>query len=309
MVFVLRSGESWINAGGGSFSATLRPPSVASLRSTILAAEGGASHWSLFNRLALACELLDPCTRAGVEGSSLLLTWLRLSSLRQLDWYRNSNYQSKDIAHVQKRLAELLAAAAREAPDELSRLFARLSLAGLPRGGGNGDDIRMGILNIMRENGIREGHRPGIECRFLEQWHQKLHQNTTPEDVAICHAYIAFLESGDMADFWRVLWDQGSVSEQHLRSMTHPLTATPLHLPHLIPAMRHYAWVLKTTHAGADLDVALEMAKGGLDEDLRWQLYDILAHRHEWWVPGKIVQARHRLKQYWDVRLGALGKE
>jgi alpha-glucan,water dikinase len=33
-------------------------------------------------------------------------------------------------------------------------------LGGLPRGGGNGDDIRMGILHIMRANGIREGHRP-----------------------------------------------------------------------------------------------------------------------------------------------------
>jgi hypothetical protein len=33
----------------------------------------------------------------------------------------------------------------------------------LPRGGGNGDDIRHGILNVMRENGIKEGHRPGID--------------------------------------------------------------------------------------------------------------------------------------------------
>ena len=41
-----------------------------------------------------------------------------------------------------------------------ARFFARLCLAGLPRGGGDGDAIRMGILHIMRENGIREGHRP-----------------------------------------------------------------------------------------------------------------------------------------------------
>ena len=47
--------------------------------------------------------------------------------------------------------------------DSLSRYFARITLAGLPRGGGNGDDIRMGILNIMRANGIKEGHRPGID--------------------------------------------------------------------------------------------------------------------------------------------------
>lgn len=128
----------------------------------------------------------------------------------------------------------LLPSQARGAKDPWCRLFARMSLAGLPRGGGDGDAIRMGILNIMREHGIREGHRPvssgctcsnlpqaapatmhrvghmlvdsqtpkrvatqsvvrskclrlryyapialplqGIECHFLEQWHQKLHQ-------------------------------------------------------------------------------------------------------------------------------------
>lgn len=46
------------------------------------------------------------------------------------------------------------------AKDPLCRLFARMSLAGLPRGGGDGDAIRHGILNIMRGNGIKEGHRP-----------------------------------------------------------------------------------------------------------------------------------------------------
>jgi hypothetical protein len=35
-----------------------------------------------------------------------------------------------------------------------------MALSVLPRGGGDGDAIRMGILNIMREHGIREGHRP-----------------------------------------------------------------------------------------------------------------------------------------------------
>ena len=40
---------------------------------------------------------------------ALILTWLRLSTLRQLDWYRNSSYQSKDIAHVQKQIAQKMA--------------------------------------------------------------------------------------------------------------------------------------------------------------------------------------------------------
>ena len=49
---------------------------------------------------------------------------------------------------------------ARSSKDPQCRFFARLAVAGLPRGGGDGDAIRHGILNIMRENGIKEGHRP-----------------------------------------------------------------------------------------------------------------------------------------------------
>ncbi len=89
-----------------------------------------------------------------------LYTWLRLSSLRQLDWYRNCNYQSKDIAHVQKVITQRAAEKAAGDDDPLVRLMARLTVALLPRGGGDGDAIRMGILHIMRDNGIKEGHRP-----------------------------------------------------------------------------------------------------------------------------------------------------
>ena len=49
---------------------------------------------------------------------------------------------------------------ARSSSDPWCRYFARLTAAGLPRGGGDGDAIRHGILNVMRENGIKEGHRP-----------------------------------------------------------------------------------------------------------------------------------------------------
>ncbi len=40
---------------------------------------------------------------------ALVATWLRLSTMRQLDWYRKANYQGKDIAHVQKQLAQRMA--------------------------------------------------------------------------------------------------------------------------------------------------------------------------------------------------------
>jgi hypothetical protein len=34
-----------------------------------------------------------------------------------------------------------------------------MTLGKLSRGGGNGDEISMGILNIMRDHGIKEGNR------------------------------------------------------------------------------------------------------------------------------------------------------
>ena len=40
---------------------------------------------------------------------SFFFTWMRLSSMKQLDWYRNSSYQSKDIAHVQKTITQRIA--------------------------------------------------------------------------------------------------------------------------------------------------------------------------------------------------------
>jgi hypothetical protein len=92
--------------------------------------------------------------------------------------------------------------------------------AGACRGGGDGDAIRMTILDLLRNNGIKEGHRPGIECRFLAQWHQKLHSNTTKDDIAIAEAYLHFLHgSGDWGDFWWFLFEHYGLTQDDLAAM------------------------------------------------------------------------------------------
>lgn len=53
---------------------------------------------------------------------AFVFTWLRLSSMRQLDWCRNSNAQSKDIAAVQRNLTQRMAAKAALSKDPLCRL-------------------------------------------------------------------------------------------------------------------------------------------------------------------------------------------
>ena len=65
--------------------------------------------------------------------------------------------------------------------------------------------VRDEILNIMHRNNI--GEKRGT---WMEDWHQKLHNNTTPDDVAICEAFIAFLKAGgDRGAYWSVLSDAG----------------------------------------------------------------------------------------------------
>ena len=79
---------------------------------------------------------------------------------------------------------------------------------------------RRTILNLLRDNGIKEGHRPGIECPFLGQWHQKLHSNTTRDDIAIGEAYLHFLRgSGDMGEFWWHLWEYAGLTKDDLEGM------------------------------------------------------------------------------------------
>ena len=40
----------------------------------------------------------------------------------------------------------------------------------------------------------------------MEEWHQKLHNNTSPDDVVICQALIAYLEHDlDISRYWATL--------------------------------------------------------------------------------------------------------
>ncbi len=79
------------------------------------------------------------------------------------------------------------------------------------------------IFNASWSDPTRDGIQ-GIEEHFLEQWHQKLHTNTTPEDINICEAYLGCLHSGNPDDFWRLLWENGNITRDQLASMDRPIT-------------------------------------------------------------------------------------
>lgn len=287
----------WYGAGPGDFRIACRRPDGEFARRRVLAHESdpGASLWG---RYAVVMELLD-VAQSDANVMAWLYVVLRFHHGKQLPWYGKYNYQSKDIAHVQDTLSRRMALAAMYAPDPRSRRLARMAIGFLSRGGGLSEQIRLQVLDMMRRHGIREGHRPGIEDRFLEQWHQKLHQNTTAEDIVICEAYLHFLHTGREGDFWHALWERGRISREQLATMPNPITASPRHLPQLIPDLQRYLWTLKTVHAGADLSFMIEAGKWALeqagDQEAIRCLYEIRDHFGAWWIPGKIAQVRARL--------------
>jgi len=41
---------------------------------------------------------------------------------------------------------------------------------------------------------------------MMEEWHQKLHNNTSPDDVVICQALLSYIDSGlDISVYWATL--------------------------------------------------------------------------------------------------------
>ena len=161
LVFVLDRGPGdWAHApGGGDFVVRLTPPSAESVLARAVATERGGNA-SLFQRFAAVVGCVDDAAAAGAPGVGVLAAWLRLSTLKLLSWYGGGAcHQPKDVAGVQRAVAEAVARMAANVEDADARTLARIALACLPRGGGAGDDVRHGILNIMREFGIKEGHR------------------------------------------------------------------------------------------------------------------------------------------------------
>ncbi len=257
----------------------LTAPQLADLAEQIIGAETGASSWTLMHRFNLCHDLLDKA-RNDEDALALLFVWLRYSAIRQLDWQRRYNTKPRELSHAQERLTMRLANVWRGGTGVSPvgcRFWARQMLTTLGRGG-DGQRVRDEILHIMHRNDIKEsaGH-------FIEEWHQKLHNNTTPDDVVICQAYLDFMRSnGDLDVFYRTL-EQGGVTRARLQSFERPIKTDPTFFADrkdaLIGEFENFLKILKSVHSGTDLDSAVAAARGRLDAGMNKQLDDLLALR------------------------------
>jgi len=299
----------WDNNGGRNYELRLAAgeeaaPAAAAgglgpltpLADEIIRAETAPHSWTLMHRFNLCHDLVDRARPHGADGLALLYVWLRFSAIRQLTWQRNYNTKPRELAHAQDRLTRKLAEVYRA--DSAARPWVRLMLATVGRGG-EGQRIRDEILNIMHRHHIKE-----VAGHFLEEWHQKLHNNTTPDDVVICEAYLEFLRShGNPDRFYQVL-EAGGVTRQRLESFERPIRSRPDFVPHLrdglLQDFQHFLGILKAAHSGTDYETALEAARGGLDGAFQQHLDWILRHRQDD-GPGllplveAVTEARRRL--------------
>jgi alpha-glucan,water dikinase len=304
--FVLREGTSgrWINYRGGNFylpvqarrvaGATGDAGQYADIAEEIIRSEAHNS-WTLMHRFNLCHDLLDR-VRGSLDGLALIYVYLRFSAIRQLTWQRNYNTKPRELAHAQERLTQKIASIYLSEP--ASRPLARLMLATVGRGG-EGQRIRDEILNIMHRHHVKE-----VSGHFLEEWHQKLHNNTTPDDLVICEAYLAFLSSnGNRDNFYRTL-EAGGVTRERLQSFERPIRSDPDFVPHLKDALihdfRNFLKILKASHSGTDLETAINAARNQLDGGLQGLLNHIWQHRNDQGESGldlvrSITEARRNL--------------
>lgn len=252
------------------------PANLASLAQTIVDHETSRNSWTLMHRFNLAHDLIQDLGDNDGDALALIFVWLRFSALRQLDWQRNYNTKPRELSHAQDRLTGLVAA--KHNHHVRLRDFSRRILATVGRGG-EGQRVRDEILQIMHRHHVKE-----VSGKFLEQWHQKLHNNTTPDDIVICRAYLAFLEHhGDLDTFYSTL-QAGGVSRERLRSFERPIVTDPDFVPQIRDGLLHdfnaFLRTLKSVHDAVDLESALHAANHALDPNLRELAWGIWNKRH-----------------------------
>lgn len=273
---------------------------LAALAEPIISAETSPNSWTLMHRFNLCHDLLDR-VRGDVQGLALLFVWLRYSAVRQLDWQRNYNTKPKELAHALDRLTRKLAEI--YAGEPAGRGLVRLMFTSVGRGG-EGQRIRDEILEIMHRHHVKE-----VSGHFLEEWHQKLHNNTTPDDIVICEGYIEFLKShGDLDVFYRTL-REGGVTRERLESYERPIRSAPDLAPQirdgLIRDFGHFLGTLRAVHSGVDLETAVNASRGLLDGASVDALHFLLQHREDEGLPAarlveKIFEVRSRIREALD---------
>ncbi|MBA0566033.1 hypothetical protein Golob_010883, partial [Gossypium lobatum] len=263
--FVIWCGGSWIKNNGGNFFVALQR--VLPIRK-VSGYSNGIVKWlldeisqrekeaerSLMHRFNIATELTERCKAEGELGLVGILVWMRLMRCRHLTWNKNYNVKPREISEAQDRFTNLLQRIYLNQPND--REIVRLIVSFVGRGGQGdvGQRIRDEILMVQRNNDCKGG--------MMEEWHQKLHNNSSPDDLVICEALLNYLRAGFKLDvYWKTLHAHGLTKEK-LASYDRPIVSEPCFRMEakegLIRDLTMYLKTLKAVHSGVELESAID---------------------------------------------------
>ena len=258
--------------------------------------EANSGNWSLMHRYQKVRDCLFLLDLENPNESLWIYIWLKYSFRRLLTWQRKFNTPPKDLQwsmhcltfELTKRFAELYNSSKKNKKFCLSsKIIIKDSCVLVGKGRENGQRIRDEILNIFHKFHISEK----IDS-FYEQWHQKLHNNTTPDDIIICQALVNFLRTNNMQEFWNTL-NYGGVNKQRLESFERKITMEPYYEPAYLPDFENFLNLLKEVHGSADLVLMFDQCKYALGNDYK-VFSDIIYFKDDW----------DTLKQIWRVTNG-----
>jgi alpha-glucan,water dikinase len=261
--------------------------------------EGNAGNWSLMHRYQKVRDCLFLLDLDNPKESLWIYIWLKYSFRRILTWQRQFNTPPKDLQwsmhcltfELTKRFSELYTASKKNQKNKKFCLSPKMiikdSCVLVGKGRENGQRIRDEILNIFHKFHISEK----IDS-FYEQWHQKLHNNTTPDDIIICQALVNFLRTNNMQEFWNTL-NYGGVNKQRLESFERKITMEPYYEPAYLHDFENFLNLLKEVHGSADLVLMFDQSKYAFGNN--YQIFnEIIYFKDDW----------DTLKQIWRVTNG-----
>ncbi|KAJ7953577.1 alpha-glucan water dikinase, chloroplastic [Quillaja saponaria] len=270
MPFVLLSGGNWIKNNGSDFYIEFGSGSkkvqkdvgdgkgTAKVLLDKIAGMETEAQKSFMHRFNIAADLIDQAKDAGELGFAGILVWMRFMATRQLIWNKNYNVKPREISKAQDRLTDLLQNVYTSNPQYRELLRMILSTVGRGGEGDVGQRIRDEILVIQRNNDCKGG--------MMEEWHQKLHNNTSPDDVIICQALIDYIKSDfDVGVYWKTLNTNG-ITKERLLSYDRAIHSEPNlrrdQKDGLLRDLGNYMRTLKAVHSGADLESAISNCMG-----------------------------------------------
>ncbi|KAJ6988923.1 alpha-glucan water dikinase [Populus alba x Populus x berolinensis] len=270
MPFVLLSNGRWIKNNGSDFYIEFGRGSkhvqkdagdgigtAKALLDKIAKMESEAQK-SFMHRFNIAADLMDQAKDAGELGLAGIFVWMRFMATRQLIWNKNYNIKPREISKAQDRLTNLVQDIYANNPQHRELLRMIMSTVGRGGEGDVGQRIRDEILVIQRNNDCKGG--------MMEEWHQKLHNNTSPDDVIICQALIDYIKSDfNTSVYWKTLNDNG-ITKERLLSYDRAIHSEPNfrrdQRDGLLHDLGNYMRTLKAVHSGADLDSAIGNCMG-----------------------------------------------